>query len=68
MLAVSSWEPALPTVIGKMEKTVARRRWWAGQLTTGYAFNTDGTSIYMTLAALFVAQASNTPLTLGSNS
>jgi aerobic C4-dicarboxylate transport protein len=32
---------------------------------TGYTFNTDGTSIYMTLAALFVAQATNTPLTLG---
>jgi aerobic C4-dicarboxylate transport protein len=31
---------------------------------TGYTFNTDGTSIYMTLAALFVAQATNTPLTL----
>ena len=32
---------------------------------TGYTFNTDGSSIYMTLAALFVAQATNTPLTLG---
>jgi aerobic C4-dicarboxylate transport protein len=32
---------------------------------TGYTFNTDGTSIYMTMAALFVAQATNTSLTLG---
>ena len=34
-------------------------------LPTGYTFNIDGSSIYMTLVALFVAQATNTPLTLG---
>src|SRR5271166_28430 len=56
VLAISSSEPAIPTLMEKLERLV---------VPTGYTFNTDGSSIYMTLAALFVAQATNTPLTLG---
>jgi aerobic C4-dicarboxylate transport protein len=64
VLAVSSSEPALPTLMQKMEKLGCSRALVGLVVPTGYAFNTDGTSIYMTLAALFVAQATNTHLTL----
>jgi len=64
VLAVSSSEPALPTLMEKMEKLGCSPALVGLVVPTGYAFNTDGTSIYMTLAALFVAQATNTPLTL----
>jgi aerobic C4-dicarboxylate transport protein len=65
VLAVSSSEPALPTLMMKMEKLGCSKALVGLVVPTGYTFNTDGTSIYMTLAALFVAQATNTPLTLG---
>ena len=64
VLAVSSSEPALPTLIEKLEKLGCSKGLVGLVVPTGYTFNTDGSSIYMTLAALFVAQATNTPLTL----
>jgi len=64
VLAVSSSEPALPTLMEKLEKLGCSEALVGLVVPTGYTFNTDGTSIYMTLAALFVAQATNTPLTL----
>ncbi len=64
VLAVSSSEPALPTLMEKMENLGCSRALVGLVVPTGYTFNTDGTSIYMTLAALFVAQATNTHLTL----
>jgi aerobic C4-dicarboxylate transport protein len=64
VLAVSSSEPALPTLMQKMENLGCSRALVGLVVPTGYTFNTDGTSIYMTLAALFVAQATNTHLTL----
>jgi len=65
VLAISSSEPAIPTLMAKLEKLGCSKSLVGLVVPTGYTFNTDGTSIYMTLAALFVAQATNTPLTLG---
>ena len=64
VLAVSSSEPALPTLMAKMEKLGCSKALVGLVVPTGYTFNTDGTSMYMTLAALFVAQATHTHLTL----
>jgi len=64
VLAVSSSEPALPTLMTKLEKLGCSKALVGLVVPTGYTFNTDGTSMYMTLAALFVAQATNTHLTL----
>jgi aerobic C4-dicarboxylate transport protein len=64
VLAISSSEPVLPTLMEKMERLGCSKALVGLVVPTGYIFNTDGTSIYMTLAALFVAQATNTPLTL----
>src|SRR5437660_3880199 len=64
VLATSSSETALPTRMEKMEKLGCSKSLVGLVVPTGYTFNTDGTSIYMTLAALFVAQATNTRLTL----
>lgn len=64
MLAISSSEPVLPTLMEKLEKLGCSKSLVGLVVPTGYAFNTDGTSIYMTMAALFVAQATNTHLTL----
>jgi aerobic C4-dicarboxylate transport protein len=64
VLAVSSSEPAIPTLMSKLEKLGCSKALVGLVVPTGYTFNTDGTSIYMTLAALFVAQATNTHLTL----
>ena len=64
VLATSSSETALPTLMEKMEKLGCSKSLVGLVVPTGYTFNTDGTSIYMTLAALFVAQATNTRLTL----
>ena len=64
VLAVSSSEPAIPTLMEKLEKLGCSKPLVGLVVPTGYAFNTDGTSIYMTMAALFVAQATNTHLTL----
>jgi aerobic C4-dicarboxylate transport protein len=64
-LATSSSEPALPTLMRKMEKLGCSKSLVGLVVPTGYTFNTDGSSMYMTLAALFIAQATNTHLTLG---
>ncbi len=64
VLATSSSETALPTLMEKMEKLGCSKSLVGLVVPTGYTFNTDGTSIYMTLAALFVAQATNTHLGL----
>ena len=65
VLAVSSSEPAIPTLMAKLERLGCSKALVGLVVPTGYTFNTDGTGLYMTLAALFVAQATNTPLTLG---
>jgi aerobic C4-dicarboxylate transport protein len=65
VLSLSSSEPALPTLMEKMEKLGCSKSLVGLVVPTGYTFNTDGSSIYMTLAALFVAQATNTHLTFG---
>jgi aerobic C4-dicarboxylate transport protein len=65
VLAISSSEPAIPTLMEKLERLGCSKGLVGLVVPTGYTFNTDGTSIYMTLAALFVAQATNTHLTLG---
>ena len=65
VLATSSSETALPTLMEKMEKLGCSKSLVGLVVPTGYTFNTDGSSLYMTMAALFVAQATNTPLTLG---
>jgi aerobic C4-dicarboxylate transport protein len=64
VLAISSSEPAMPALMTKLEKLGCSKGLVGLVVPTGYTFNTDGTSMYMTLAALFVAQATNTPLTL----
>jgi len=64
VLATSSSETALPTLMTKLEKLGCSKSLVGLVVPTGYTFNTDGTSLYMTLAALFVAQATNTHLTL----
>src|SRR5580704_5608440 len=64
VLATSSSEPALPNLMAKLEKLGCSKALVGLVVPTGYTFNADGTSLYMTLAALFVAQATNTQLTL----
>jgi aerobic C4-dicarboxylate transport protein len=64
-LAVSSSEPALPTLMEKMEQLGCSKALVGLVVPTGYTFNTDGSSLYMTLAALFVAEATGVHLTLG---
>jgi aerobic C4-dicarboxylate transport protein len=64
VLATSSSEPALPSLMNKLEKLGCSQALVGLVIPTGYTFNADGTSLYMTLAALFVAQATNTHLTL----
>ncbi|TIN45853.1 MAG: dicarboxylate/amino acid:cation symporter [Mesorhizobium sp.] len=65
VLATSSSEAALPSLMEKMEKAGATRSVVGLVIPTGYSFNLDGTNIYMTLAALFIAQATNTDLSIG---
>jgi len=64
VLAVSSSEIAIPTLMAKLEKLGCSKPLVGLVVPTGFTFNTDGTSLYMTMAALFVAQATNTHLTL----
>jgi aerobic C4-dicarboxylate transport protein len=64
VLAISSSEPAMPTLMAKLEKLGCSKGLVGLIVPTGYTFNTDGTGVYMTLAALFVAQATNIHLTL----
>jgi len=62
--AVNASEAALPTLMEKLERLGCSRSLVGLVVPSGYIFNTDGTGLYMTLAALFVAQATNTHLTL----
>jgi aerobic C4-dicarboxylate transport protein len=63
VLGTSSSDTALPTLMVKLEQLGCSKPLVGLIVPTGYTFNTDGTSIYMTMAALFVAQATNTDLT-----
>ncbi len=65
VLGTSSSEAALPALIEKMEAAGAPKSIVGLVVPAGYSFNLDGTNIYMTLAALFIAQATNTHLSLG---
>src|SRR5262249_14451475 len=65
VLGTSSSETVLPHMMQKMEHLGASRSVVGLVIPTGYSFNLDGTNIYMTLAILFLAQATNTPLTFG---
>jgi aerobic C4-dicarboxylate transport protein len=65
VLGTSSSETVLPHMIQKMEHLGASKSVVGLVIPTGYSFNLDGTNIYMTLATLFLAQATNTHLTLG---
>lgn len=65
VLGTSSSESALPTLMEKMERLGCSKPVVGLVVPTGYSFNLDGTNIYMTMAALFIAQATDTPLTFG---
>ncbi|MBS7458093.1 dicarboxylate/amino acid:cation symporter [Coralloluteibacterium stylophorae] len=65
VLGTSSSESALPALMEKMEQAGCRKSVVGLVVPTGYSFNLDGTNIYMTLAALFIAQATNIELSLG---
>jgi aerobic C4-dicarboxylate transport protein len=64
VLGTSSSESVLPRMMEKMENLGARKSTVGLVIPTGYSFNLDGTSIYLTMAAVFIAQATNTPMTL----
>ncbi|MET0259333.1 MAG: cation:dicarboxylase symporter family transporter, partial [Methylobacterium sp.] len=64
VLGTSSSEAALPTLMEKLEAAGAKKSVVGLVVPTGYSFNLDGTNIYMTLAALFIAQATNIDLSL----
>ncbi len=64
VLGTSSSESALPSLMTKLQRLGASKPVVGLVVPTGYSFNLDGTNIYMTMAALFVAQATNTELTL----
>lgn len=65
VLGTSSSEAALPNLITKLEAAGCDKGVVGLVVPTGYSFNLDGTNIYMTLAALFIAQACNVPLSIG---
>ena len=65
VLGTSSSEAALPTLMQKMEKAGCEKSVVGLVIPTGYSFNLDGTNIYMTMAALFIAQACNVDLSIG---
>jgi aerobic C4-dicarboxylate transport protein len=64
VLGTSSSESVLPRMMTKMENLGARKSVVGLVIPTGYSFNLDGTSIYLTMAAVFIAQATNTPMTI----
>jgi aerobic C4-dicarboxylate transport protein len=64
VLGTSSSESVLPRMMEKMENLGAAKSTVGLVIPTGYSFNLDGTSIYLTMAAVFIAQATNTPITL----
>jgi aerobic C4-dicarboxylate transport protein len=64
VLSLSSSDPVLPSLMRKLEKLGCSKALVGLVTPTGYTFNPDGSCIYMALAAVFVAQATNVPLTL----
>ncbi|MDD5114724.1 MAG: dicarboxylate/amino acid:cation symporter [Methylobacter sp.] len=64
VLGTSSSESVLPRIMLKLEKLGCSKSVVGLVIPTGYSFNLDGTSIYLAMAAIFVAQATNTPLTI----
>ncbi|MFT4991939.1 MAG: aerobic C4-dicarboxylate transport protein [Polaromonas sp.] len=64
VLGTSSSESVLPRMMEKLENLGAKKTCVGLVIPTGYSFNLDGTSIYLTMAAVFIAQATNTPMTL----
>jgi len=65
VLGTSSSEAALPGLMAKLKKVGCSEPVVGLVVPTGYSFNLDGTSIYLTMAAVFLAQATNTPLDIG---
>ncbi|MFZ6673233.1 dicarboxylate/amino acid:cation symporter [Undibacterium sp. Xuan67W] len=64
VLGTSSSESALPGMIAKLENLGVKKSVVGLVIPTGYSFNLDGTSIYLTMAAVFIAQATDTPMSL----
>jgi aerobic C4-dicarboxylate transport protein len=64
VLGTSSSETVLPRMMAKLEKLGAAKPVVGLVIPAGYSFNLDGTSIYLTMAAVFIAQATNTPMNL----
>ncbi len=64
VLGTSSSESVLPRMMEKMENLGVRKSVVGLVIPTGYSFNLDGTSIYLTMAAMFIAQATDTPMSL----
>ena len=65
VLGTSSSESVLPRMMAKLENLGCHKSVVGLVIPTGYSFNLDGTSIYMTMAAIFIAQATNTDLSIG---
>jgi aerobic C4-dicarboxylate transport protein len=65
VLGTSSSETVLPRMMAKMERLGCSKSVVGLVIPTGYSFNLDGTSIYLTMAAIFIAQAMNVPLSIG---
>jgi len=65
VLGTSSSESVLPRLMDKLERMGCRRSVVGLVIPAGYSFNLDGTCIYLTMAAVFLAQATDTPMTLG---
>src|SRR5688572_23257902 len=64
VLGTSSSESVLPRIMAKLENLGVRKSTVGLVVPTGYSFNLDGTAIYLTMAAVFIAQATNTPMSL----
>ena len=64
VLGTSSSESVLPNILRKMEKTGCNKSVVDLVIPAGYSFNLDGTAIYLTMSAIFLAQATNTPMSL----
>jgi aerobic C4-dicarboxylate transport protein len=64
VLGTSSSESVLPRMMAKMENLGAKKSTVGLVIPTGYSFNLDGTAIYLTMAAVFIAQATDTPMSL----
>ena len=64
VLGTSSSESVLPRMMAKLENLGVKKSTVGLVIPTGYSFNLDGTAIYLTMAAVFIAQATNTPLNL----